>query len=43
MQQTAGSYIVLYNEISALPSHNLQVCGMWIVAALLTTFIAQSL
>jgi hypothetical protein len=33
------SYILLYKEISALPSHNLQVCGVSIVAALSTPFV----
>ena len=30
---TAGSYSVFYNDISGLFSHNLQVCGICIVAA----------
>jgi len=29
---------VFYSGISGLLSHNLQVCGFWIVAALLTAF-----
>jgi len=30
---------VFYNGISGLRSHNMQICGFWIVVALLIAFV----
>jgi hypothetical protein len=43
MEAAGANYITFCKEISGLRSHNMQICGFWIVAALLTAFIVLKL